>query len=519
MTQTPSTSTTEPLLQPESLRALATRQQSTSLITASDAYITAKRPRWNPEVLEEDDYVEAVSDIIERDFFPTLKKLRLQSDFLDAVQEDDYFRARQVGGELRQLQSKRKSTAAGAETPEKATPRVTGITPLIKEAGWRDDLVTGTPQSIRSVAEGGADMEISPSKEKLSTNMSLDVFQHKYTSEDNASFSKILDKSNDDRQKRYNWILDKESKQLKLELGPAAGAMNLIEEGEARDRMPKPVETWKYEAVNSLMYVPDGAALTLAEEANAVGARGDPKSITHSATRFDAKVVSRKILVSGQTQDRLRTTQVWRDMAKDTPGLLPATEARTPSRSDEYLFVPSTPVIRPDEDVDPSDLMTWGVIEGTPLLVDVGEGRGNGGRGFSMPETPHREVIGKMLSEKASKSLRKKATYAPPSSDNKITTPGLGNVTPREWANTPGNHTPASASQRTPPDSAKKSKLSRAGFTPTQQRIATLSPAARQLLGSRSKIQLAPNSPQRASFGSSLRNSYAPSEGRGRRRV
>ncbi|KAJ3063410.1 DiGeorge syndrome critical region protein 14, partial [Quaeritorhiza haematococci] len=61
----------------------------------------AKRP--HQEVLAEDDYVEAVSEIIQRDFFPDLKKMRLQNEFLDAVQEVDLEKARAVGAELARM--------------------------------------------------------------------------------------------------------------------------------------------------------------------------------------------------------------------------------------------------------------------------------------------------------------------------------------------------------------------------------------------------------------------------------
>jgi len=42
------------------------------------AEITTVRKRKKPDILDEDDYTEAVQKIIERDFFPDLARTRLQ---------------------------------------------------------------------------------------------------------------------------------------------------------------------------------------------------------------------------------------------------------------------------------------------------------------------------------------------------------------------------------------------------------------------------------------------------------
>merc|ERR1719297_64337 len=40
--------------------------------------------------MDEDEYVEKVEKIIERDFFPELEKLKAQSDYMDARDRKDY---------------------------------------------------------------------------------------------------------------------------------------------------------------------------------------------------------------------------------------------------------------------------------------------------------------------------------------------------------------------------------------------------------------------------------------------
>jgi protein DGCR14 len=69
-------------------------------------------------------------------------------------------------------------------------------------------------------------------------------------------------------------------------------------------------------------------------------------------------------------------------------------------------FIPSTPSLEPHTDIDPSELMTWGMIQGTPLLVDSGAGSSD--HVFRIPETPRRDVIGHKLAESASRKMRGK---------------------------------------------------------------------------------------------------------------
>lgn len=57
----------------------------------------------NPVVLDEDTYTEAISLIIERDFFPNLGRLRAQQNYLEAQATGSLVDLQQAGKELHDL--------------------------------------------------------------------------------------------------------------------------------------------------------------------------------------------------------------------------------------------------------------------------------------------------------------------------------------------------------------------------------------------------------------------------------
>ncbi|KAJ3172291.1 DiGeorge syndrome critical region protein 14 [Geranomyces variabilis] len=358
---------------------------STAVSAVAGHAVVSAASRRPPKVLEEDTYVSALSTIIERDYFPNLTKMKVQNEYLNAVQCGEYSKARAIGAEIRRMGTgEGGGPAAGDVTPagfDFATPRSTSSVA---------SATTSRSVPLRSGPVAGEDAAAPPDEA-----LSLDAFQTEYTSEDNASFSTILDKVNAERRAKYAWVFDKEKGQLAL----AAGSSPAL----ALEHVDKGVAGWKYKAKNSLMYYPDGVPLTHAEQA---ASRGPPKGISHSATRFAPTSSTTSLLRAAQhAATRAHTNEVWSEMAKATPGLF---GPPTPEGVNGFSYVPSTPLLDPEVDVDPTELMTWGSIEGTPLLVDSGGGgsAANYGKGFSIPDTPRREALSNKLSGKATKNLR-----------------------------------------------------------------------------------------------------------------
>ena len=150
--------------------------------------LTKSEPKSTPQVerslnrqvvLEEDEYTEALSHIIARDFFPSLIHLDATNEYLDALQARDPHLINASVQRLDEISS----------TPLLSTRR--RIQPL-------------TPYGISSQTPRTND-EPERKRARYDKDLSLDTFQARYTSEDNSSFTQILDEENRVRKEKWAW--------------------------------------------------------------------------------------------------------------------------------------------------------------------------------------------------------------------------------------------------------------------------------------------------------------------------
>lgn len=116
------------------------------------------------------------------------------------------------------------------------------------------------------------------------SNLSLDKFLAKNTSEDNASFEKIMEESKLRIREKYAWLFEAEEnceneQEKKLALPSCEEQVKI-----ALDDKPYNLDSWTYKSRNALMYVPKGVELSAKEliERNAKKER----EIKHENTRF-----------------------------------------------------------------------------------------------------------------------------------------------------------------------------------------------------------------------------------------
>jgi protein DGCR14 len=293
-----------------------------SSLTVATVASDPKRSLNRQAVLDEDEYTAALSHIIARDFFPSLVHLDATNEYLDALESRD---PQLIGASVRNLESINASVRSTRawRTPSE-TPYGTGP--------------SDTPAAHHEPAAAN--------RARYDTDMSLDAFQARYTSEDNASFTQILDEENVRRREKYGWAWDAqervEAQRVKalevreralIEMPESAGVREkmrieapvpagLITEGEGeggdsaessshkevvlrrtddtddkvedvmapkKDTRPAGVDGWVFRARNSLMF-PPGADVSPYDPSNSsaknITAKGPPKTIKHGNTRL-----------------------------------------------------------------------------------------------------------------------------------------------------------------------------------------------------------------------------------------
>lgn len=296
-----------------SSQALVRKTTDTELMPPPPPIKRIKRP---PVVLDEETYTDALSEIIARDFFPGLLEAKHQQEYLDALDSQDPEWIAEASRKLntvmtpnfREQQKRMSKRRAGNGTSFTPTP------------SWGSGLVTPTPTSGTrgmetpgSVRSTGTSMSTASrvtsfGKVKPDTSLSLDAFQAKYTSEDNASFNDILDRQNEKKRNAYAWMwngnkLPGKRVQMANRILKERGEDDNEDGGEKNksigwvdDRKAAP-ETWKSKPKNGFMFVPEGVEdtqLALPAPPSTVSTEEGkekvhlkaPKSVSYSNTRL-----------------------------------------------------------------------------------------------------------------------------------------------------------------------------------------------------------------------------------------
>ncbi len=277
-------------------------------------------------ILDEDDWIAAMEGIIERDFFPDLKSLRERVEGLE----------RDTPGELLSFRQ--------------------------REAGSWEPTPYGLDSTERETSE-------------TAPKLTLDQFLSRYTSEDNASFRDILNRSNAVRREKFKHLWQPPNpctqKKAAEHLTDGYGTT-----GQGEDTMIG----WKYKPVNMLMY--DGSSRNSLPYSSSEKPRSVQNGVNYRATH--AHTDTSGGVVYGTREEGATTSG-----ADVTP--------------QDYSIM-ATPVIEPGVDATP--LMTWGKIDATPQRLDHDDVSG-----FKVQQTPTREKLAHSLGGKASKAINKRSGY------------------------------------------------------------------------------------------------------------
>lgn len=392
---------------------------------SSSPEIVPRNPRKRMRVLDEDAYVEAIEKIIERDYFPDISKLRDRLDWIQAVKTRDPIQIRDAQLKIIERRGKKANHHHLGDTEGKTqTPGSTflrNFTPL-------DDFDGRTPRTpgVSGRELPGGEVVADDGDGDVDVNMSLDEFFRRYTSEDNESFSKILEKVNRKKKEKYGFLLGGENEDGKLLIEDAK--RDRITDGYGTsDQPPSTLEGWKYTAKNLLMYHPaDRGEAPLTEEERAVRLNGLTKEIVKGNTRFHGKTMdsrpredgsveilytpiagSSPMHISGRDRDKSKRYDL--DDLRKTPNPFYVESDKRADNGYSFVRTPS-----PAPGLDESPFITWGEIEGTPMRLDpedtpIDIGGSADGPHYNIPSAPARDVRAHSLSRDASRKLRERS--------------------------------------------------------------------------------------------------------------
>ena len=385
-------------------QVLTKRSQDAALMPPPPPPKRIKRPA---KVLDEDDYTDALSHIIARDFFPGLVETESQQDYINALDSRDPEWIAAAGRKLTQVMT------PGPDGRRLRGRRGTSMTPMTGLYGrggetprmWEGD----TPMSVTSTATDGTEASRKP---EIDTNMSLGAFQTKYTSEDNESFYKLLDKQNVKKSEKYAWMWadnkipaarqiahrKREAALLADKASQAALDGKQLAKVDSSDKRKAMPDSWRSRPDNNFMFQPtsiEDTHQTIQQRAEETS-RAPPKAVVYDNTRLSSST-------SNTTSDEpppSPSLSAVQDAIAGRPRLSASeaafNSASTP-RVNGYAFVDSEPSPAPSELTS-----TWDSSDHASLLGS-GDATPNP---FKIKEGSKREALHHRMVDKVAKGKR-----------------------------------------------------------------------------------------------------------------
>ncbi|KAF2016437.1 hypothetical protein BU24DRAFT_201671 [Aaosphaeria arxii CBS 175.79] len=345
----------------EPSNAVAKRPASGALMAPPPAPKRIKRPAI---VLDDDTYSDAVAHIIRRDFFPGLAETDAQREYLNALESGNKAWIRESGKTLTSVMTPGPKAQVRAQRRTVGDGGFRGSTPVGRAGETPKGWVGDTPVTVAGTEIDDEEKANQEKRPDVDLNLSLSAFQAKYISEDQESFSKILDRQNAKRFEKNAWMRNGNIHPSKQRIAQhkaieaakqrsASQALTVRPSQDLNDRPAAPT-THKHTAFNSLMFAPDSVedwAPTRAQNAEAASL-APPKAVVHHNTRLpdpDPNVPARP---PSPTMSAVRDAVAGRPRLSNSEAGYTGSE--TP-RVNGYAFVDA---VGPDQDSDSDDAPT-----------------------------------------------------------------------------------------------------------------------------------------------------------------
>lgn len=306
-------------------------------------------------------------------------------------------------------------------TTNKLKIRFLGMTPDTFETpssfGSRTPRNNDPSDTCRSAGAQSVTSSINSTKSNsrsVSDNHSLDSFLQSYTSEDNDSFQKIIDTADEKLRQKFSVLFNEEALSAE-QLQKALTLPSIEKQFEEPDPMRK-IETWTYQNKNSIMYTPEGVELTETEKIDMANRK---QVIHHKSTRLHVNPFE-DIKRPKTAEKSAEAIAVLADRVDADGNSLSQTNLASQLKRFDLVKTPSP---RPGEAFSP--LMTWGEIEGTPFRLDGSDTpvRSNTGPSFKINESSRRETIALALAERVGEKIRAQKQKAMDTARRNISSP------------------------------------------------------------------------------------------------
>ena len=253
-----------------------------------------KRVKRPATVLDEDVYTSALSQIIARDFFPGLVETQLKQEYLDAL---DSKNKDWIAAARKKLTDVVASPTGARGVGNNNNNKKVSATPEQTPREWTGD----TPASAYSTTASTTTADTATTAPDVS-KLGLLAFQAQYTSEDNESFNKLIDKQNAKRREKYAWLWSgnkipsarqlahrrREIQRITAQGGdPAKERQQQLIKTDL-DVRPATPDAWTVRPENSLMFLPssvENTYETVRQRAERLS-RAEPKHIIYHNTRM-----------------------------------------------------------------------------------------------------------------------------------------------------------------------------------------------------------------------------------------